>query len=239
MLAHRRNADALLCGGCGYPLDAVRREPACPECGRPIAESLPAYRIGSPWQRSASLPAWFKTASMLTRWRTLFDRISIDAGKNRWLLRVNLGVASPLCAAAVLWQEAARAVQTGRGWGSVLGGGLLVVPMAYGFVWTLTRIEAFGLRFFGNRRGGRVSPAIARAVVAHASYGWILAGLLAWAGAVASGNGLSTWLGEVTGGWAPGPVPVRPVAIGLGFFAGLLLFETLSYLGILRCRFAN
>ena len=46
---------ALLCESCGYEIGGLRKSGACPECGRPIARSVPDARRGSPWQRRSSL----------------------------------------------------------------------------------------------------------------------------------------------------------------------------------------
>jgi len=43
------------CPESGHMLEALPNEPNCPECGKPISESLPERRAGTPWQRK---PEW-------------------------------------------------------------------------------------------------------------------------------------------------------------------------------------
>ncbi|MEZ6318065.1 MAG: hypothetical protein R3B49_04810 [Phycisphaerales bacterium] len=49
----------VLCERCGYVVEGLDPAGACPECGKPIAESLPERRVGTPWQRARS--AWWDT----------------------------------------------------------------------------------------------------------------------------------------------------------------------------------
>lgn len=57
----------LLCEKCGYIIDGLETSGNCPECGKPIAESLPYERPGSPWQRKASIWALIKTWHQVLR----------------------------------------------------------------------------------------------------------------------------------------------------------------------------
>lgn len=240
MAAERPDPDALLCGRCGYPLDDVRHEPACPECGKPIAQSLPRFRTGSHWQMSPSVRYWVLTGLSLVRWRETFDRVSVGPRDAVWLLRVNAGIAAVLVAGAFAEPRIDRVFVDERvSLPGLLGTLLLVTPIAYVALRALTGIERAGLRYFGNRRGGRVTPGIARAVTAHASYGWIVAGALAVIGAFVGHAMLRTWYNRAGAGWVLTILPAHVVFGLAGFFIGLLAFETLSYLGLLRCRFAN
>lgn len=240
MPSERHDPDALLCKSCGYPLDDVLNEPACPECGTPVSASLPERRTGSPWQRSPSFLTWWSTLLGLLRWRDLFDSIRVGRHDGDWLLRINLGLASLLLAAAFAEDRIDQVFLHARGsLAGLLGALLILTPGAYAFLRGLTSIERAGLRYFGNKRGGRITPAIARTVTAHASYGWVLAGLLAVVGAFIGHAWLRPWYRGLDLPW----LFVRPdahIAFGLvGFFAGLIVFETLSYVGAMRCRFAN
>lgn len=230
----------MLCKTCGYPLDDVRNEPACPECGTPLAASLPAARIGSPWQQRPSIGSWRSTLIALARWRELFDVIRIGRHEADWLLRINLLIAAFLLAAAFaedridevfLHQRASLA--------GLLGAMLVLTPAWYAALRGLTAIERAGLRFFGNKRGGRITPGIARAVTSHASYGWVLAGLLAMLGAFLGHGVLRPWYASLGAGWVLKAIPPHLAFGFVGLFCGLLVFETLSYLGAMRCRFAN
>lgn len=238
MARERPASDALLCGRCGYTLDGVLGALTCPECGTPTVESLPSYRIGSPWQRRPSPASWVTTGGrLLFRWDRLFARVWIDGPGDRWLRRLNLSIGALLLGAAVLTPSLRTVFQGERARPGLLVGALfVVVPAAYVALLSLTLIEEAGLRLFGNRRGGRVTPGIAAAVCAHASYGWILAGLLSIAGAwLAPLVPVDRWLDR----WLLGLLPRHVMLGSIGFFGGLLVFETLSFLGVRRCRFAN
>jgi len=73
----------LLCERCGYVIEGLPRDGACPECGRPIEDSLPERRTGTPWQRDgltlrAIASTWLMT---LSRPRTTLDQIRFDRGR--------------------------------------------------------------------------------------------------------------------------------------------------------------
>ncbi len=245
----------LLCEECGYALAGLPRTGNCPECGRPIAASLPAARIGSPWQnRPGVRTAIITNLTALGHPGVLMEKIRIDPRRGRGLLLLNLAVAGALLVdpwVGVLVGDPLRRA----------GGRPLVEWLAvYGATWAmevacgivvllaLTYVEALGVRFFAARRGWRVTRDAAWQVCSHASVGWIVAGFLPF-GALAALAAAERWLH-----WAPhgelnlAPVLARPIAwqeiayVGLllgGFVLGLLVFEGLVYVGVRRCRFAN
>ncbi|MEO1583388.1 MAG: hypothetical protein AAFR96_02310 [Planctomycetota bacterium] len=232
--------DVFLCERCGYPLDAVRTEQACPECGRSIASSLPSARTGSPWQRAPSLGSWSVTGAKLLFTAGVFRSIRISRGSSAWLLRVNLLFSAVLVSLAVAERGIdALMLRRDASLAGVLGSVLIVTPVAYVLLWVLTAIERAGLRYFGNRRGGRLTPEIAAAATAHASYGWVIAGVLAIIGAFLGHVILSPWYRASVSGSILSALPPRRAFGLLGFFGGLVVFETLSFLGANRCRFAN
>jgi hypothetical protein len=55
--------DEILCEGCGYRLRGLPIDSNCPECGRPIAESLGHQRLPPAWESSSQQPfnAFFRT----------------------------------------------------------------------------------------------------------------------------------------------------------------------------------
>lgn len=247
-----------LCERCGYVLESLPPGPAavCPECGKPLAQSDPARRAGSPWQRSPSPLAWFRTLILPLRHpRACWDALQIDKGSSKRLLAATVWAAAAIFALPIAIYFALA--EPFGSWGndtpsSILGMviALLMVPAATAFqafmigpaLFILTAIERRGIRFFGTRRRWRITPAVAETVCAHAAVGWLISAIAFWAGVAA------LWFLE---GLAParptGPWPawvhtltdLMPLLPVLGLLFGLLTFETLVYLGMRRCRFAN
>jgi hypothetical protein len=221
-----------------------------------IARSLPQARPGSAWQRGPGVGAWVRTlGGTLLHPRSSMRRVRIEARRSRSLCRVNAvvgaGLATVVPAGAYLvqmardeapyqadelpWPMGASALRVVALAGSAVGVwvGLSLVVLG------LTAVEARGIRLYGRVHRSRVTPTVAAAVTGHATAGWVLGGALVGFGFVA---GLVTYeaamhgnVGVVRGAMLLGPILV-PV---LGGVVGLLAFETLTYLGVRRCRFAN
>lgn len=165
----------------------------------------------------------------------------IEARLSRRLLVVNLTAGSLAMGAA-----GARLLGYDRGLSSTTGtaaewGGSLVglAVLWYVVLLGLTRIESAGIRFFGRRRGWRVTPDLATAVCAHASVGWAAAGLgvlavsMYWQAHWGPGTTLVQRLSAVQYYWVWAP------SLAGVFLAGLVLFEILVYIGVRECRYAN
>lgn len=154
------------------------------------------------------------------------------------LLTINLLLSASLLTLAVAHMMNLLSTATGL---------LLVLPvLAVGIpaftllLRLLTMIEDRGIRFFGKQRGWRITREVSGAVCAHASIGWVIGGILVF-------TALSLNFGQT---WGSGAGLIRrvtglmyyvqwvPVA-ALGFFAGMLVFEILVYVGVRECRFAN
>lgn len=170
---------------------------------------------------------------ILRRPFTAWDVLRVEAGSSKLLLAACAVLAS-VALLPGLWplRELSRGVLPMGAWLWLLPVALVSPPG----VWILTWIERRGVVFFGKRRGWRVTPAVAWTVCAHAAFGWILA-----AAFVALGLHLSAFL--ATGRPTGNALLPRDIAISwaplAGFFAGMLVFETLVYVGVRRMRFAN
>lgn len=106
-------------------------------------------------------------------------------------------------------------------------------------VLSLTTIETLGVRFFGRRRQWRVTKPIAWSVCSHAAIGWVIGGVLhAFSPlAVIAARPLFDLLPAASSvQWAT--EAARWIPIG-AFFIGMLVFETLVYVGVRECRYAN
>jgi hypothetical protein len=127
-------------------------------------------------------------------------------------------------------------------------GAAILAPALASTIWILTWIEHVGIRFFAKRRGWRLTRVAAWQICAHASVGWMLAGLFPML-ILALGYSVQRLLGVVPR-WTIdlSPVASTPIQINIatagiageviGFLAGLLIFESLVYVGVRRCRYA-
>lgn len=239
-----------LCERCGYPIDGLPPDARCPECGRPAAESDPRRRPGSPWQRARSAGAWLRTIAAVLRHPVGFWRdVRIEPARPSFG-RANVWVAGALIAAVlavrVMRERSFSRAAADVSWSSVdtwLVWGAWFLPLAAlvaAVLAGLTRIEYWGVRFFGGRRGWRITPTVADCVCGHATVGWLVAAVLWAAVALAIDSGGARRLSLALGVPVPGPSAwLRATAPLAGFFAGLLVFEVLVYFGIRQNRFAN
>ncbi|MFM9996864.1 MAG: hypothetical protein ACKVU4_13815 [Phycisphaerales bacterium] len=239
-----RGEFTLLCERCGYVVEGLPGDGPCPECGTPIADSLPDRRRGSPWQQRAGFASWLRTGILMLRHPVrAWAVIRIESTCIGWA-QVNRGVAAALIAIVT----SARVTRATVGppapeflrwcyWAVVS----LVLTLLFTIVLRLlTAVEHRGVRFFGARRGWRVTHTVADAVCAHASVGWLVAGVLFGAGAIIVDSGLARQTAAAIGRPILAPTPwLRYFPPGLGFFAGLLVFEFLVYFGVRHNRYAN
>ncbi len=245
-LAQDRNAIGeytLLCEVCGYVVEGLGDVP-CPECGTPIRESRPEGRPGSPFQMRPGIVGWARTAwSMLRRPRRTFDDIRIEPASAVVLALINHTLAAALIVApwvgVLKWDPS-------RGSNNAAAYGVAFVIWAVGVVGVLgllTVVEFLGVRFFAARRAWRVTRTTAMQICAHASVGWIVAGLGGLLAMAASarwgpdvGRLLARWIRAGTG---PLTLYVSWASAAAGFLSGLLVFELLVYTGVRRRKYAN
>lgn len=203
----------LLCERCGYVIEGLATDGACPECGKPISESLPERRVGTPWQQRPSFVNLLRTWWMTLRHpkRTL-DVMAFDDGGGDRLMQITCLVG------LVLWpvlfsltriemrglqlfgkQRGERITRSIAGTVCAHGAaGWVVSMLGLGFGLVLAAI-GYGLSLEVDRLpAGQYDPFIASALV---------------------GLGLGAGSG---------------IALG-----GFLFFEWFAWLGLRRCKYAN
>ncbi|MBY0307719.1 MAG: hypothetical protein K2Q09_03165 [Phycisphaerales bacterium] len=165
-------------------------------------------------------------------------RLRIDSGSSSRLLHTNLFLTAAMLVPGVM---------------PVHGEWLMIVPFAWLFMYAglllLTFIETVGLRFFARAawRRWRVTPAVAWTVCDHASVGWVVGGLLNLLFVAAEpvarlarwewGNELAKRLiGVPITAFVSDTTALRVYA---SLLLGMLTFETLVFIGVRQCRWAN
>lgn len=246
-----------LCERCGYPIQGLPESGNCPECGRPVADSLPSRRIGTPAQRSrrpSALAAtwWMAIAHPL---RTLSIVTSDPPRIGPVLLVAAWPMAVALAMAMLLALELRHVGQAGRSGpllampaAVVLGtlASVVLTPVLAGVLWLLTWIETRGMVLIGAQRGLRMHVQLARAITAHGSAWWLLCG----AGAACTWPWLASAWTSARGDPGPNTMDAflrlgetgRLLTMAAGLLlavAGFLGFECFAWLGLRRCGYAN
>jgi len=244
----------LLCEKCGYVIEGLDQSGNCPECGKPIAESLPERRVGTPWQQNPSVGSLVRTWWMTLRHplRTLDvmrvrEPNSVDSYP--WL---NSILASWIIAGTVFMRliindiEISNHLDYATVYQILLGlvGVVFVLPI---LLVMLTRLEQQGLRIISKTRSTRVNRGVAQAITSHGSVGWVLAALLGFILSIAGAFIITTstpkpYMEPNYSVYYPTPAWAWTLDIGLYALAlliGFLFFETFAYLGLRRCKYAN
>ena len=232
--------DDILCESCGYRIGGLPITGACPECGELISRSLPDSRIGLPSQNKGGW--WATSFTILFEPRTGFRSVRIDPQSGFFYCRRTF-----LAAAAIvgLGISLASFATTDESLGPIRMslGDVIVMALLMGgaaFVLTLpvlavlTAIECWGIRLVGTRRGWRITPAVASTVCDFASVGWLIGSVVFAIGVCAS----VILLIVVPSSERTAAMFAAVISSG-GAGVGLLTFETLVYIGIRQCRFAN
>tara|TARA_R110002072_G_scaffold42064_19_gene118435 strand:- start:18597 stop:19451 length:855 start_codon:yes stop_codon:yes gene_type:complete len=247
----------LLCERCGYILEGLDTATPCPECAKPITESLPERRIGTPWQQKPGFVTMVKTWWITLRHPKRTASILNDSTLRRSRLLAYMtimasafvgsaGFASPLL------------VQPEHPKGSDLLGFLIVlftfmlIPFCvFSF---LTVIETKGLRVFSNSKGRKLTKNLSIAITAHGCVGWLMVSVLyaltnlASMIFVAKKNPIPPYVeveivAEYYDTFANSPPQwvgtVVLAATLLSLAPGFLIFELFAYLGLRRCKYAN
>ena len=250
----------LLCEKCGYVIEGLDTGGNCPECGKPIAESLPERRVGTPWQQHPSVGSLMRTWWMTLRHplRTL-DVMKVGGRRNRYALKVvTIFAASLIAACGFVAYPVYETIRTESA--------LSVLQLVFTiFIWAtippfpflvLTWIESRGLTIISRTRGFRVDTPLAASITSHGCVGWLLAAVLfsiLYPSGVVLIESVRPSFVEYYGGRVltgignEFPVPPAPDWVywvdralwGTGLLLGFLFFETFAYLGLRRLKFAN
>lgn len=173
----------LLCEKCGYVIEGLDQAGNCPECGKPIAESLPDRRVGTPWQQSPGVKSLLATWWMTLRHplRTL-DVMRVGSRPNtRWLTRWAIAAAAGFGAigfvvSSLLHASDPLAVEIHP---LVM---ILTIPvwmiLPFELLTLLTWVETRGLVIIARTRGFRIDTHLARTITAHGAIGWLIASIL-------------------------------------------------------------
>jgi predicted RNA-binding Zn-ribbon protein involved in translation (DUF1610 family) len=201
----------LLCERCGYVVEGLATQGACPECGKPIAESLPERRLGTAWQRGGSSRRLLRTAvdSLLAPSRSL-SVMRIDLDSSRSLARRSCGFALPFWGVLMLltWIETR---------------GLLVLGKRHGYRTT----PAVAWTICAHGCAGWIVAAIGL---------WLGAALCASGFLLSLRHSSATEYDPTVASALIG----LGLGFGGGLFvAGFLFFETFAWLGLRRLRYAN
>lgn len=259
MNTKREDESALLCEVCGYGIGGLPSVTPCPECGTPTAESLPSKRIGTRWQRRPGVAGWARTNwDVLRHPKVTFRFLSIVPGGWQPLLIVNLLVAAVLMVEPWTGTFIGDPLRNARAFDNpaavaAYGFSLAVRTLAVAAVlFALTWIEAMGIRFIAGKRGWRIGRDAAWQICSHASVGWIVMAVLPLM-ALALHFTVLHLFGNSLGGWTGKSLDLSPyvrlrmsvgemIQIGLtagASIAGLVVFESLVYVGVRRCCFGN
>ena len=257
----------LLCERCGYVLEGLDPGGRCPECATPIEESLPERRAGTPWQRRQGIGTLIRTwwvclihpHEALRSIRPVCDRCRtlalITCAVSATIMVGSIAVHKAVELDSPAWSATTRSKLAGwaiegLGWWA----GVLIA------LWILTRIETSGLKFFGARRGARITTDLSLAITSHGCVGWLLGSILFVLGNVIARIVLGLVAPRVTirsSDYATmeafleairnAPMPTTPAwveymvisAPWIGFSVGFLFFEVFAYLGLRRLKYAN
>lgn len=234
-----KNEYTLLCERCGYVIEGLPTAGACPECSKPIQESLPERRRGSVWQRAPKrnnlIRAWIDTSK--SPLKTLDQIQPQRRAKN--LRDASFDTSATICTlglALTLLITALQSKPTVSGDTLAVGTVMLLMTfllwlIIYTALYGLTAVEQRGLTLLAKRHGFRVDRTAAATICDHGSVGWVLSSIGIFV------FGITLVILDTTSkrpmgflAWSLVPAAALP---------GFLFFEVFAWLGLRRLKFAN
>ena len=177
----------LLCEGCGYLLNGLPTESNCPECGKPISQSIGIHRRASDFEQAPSRVSFIATTRRVifaptAFFRELSTRSQTPLAKS--FARVHMLIASVLFAAAatghLFWILGTFRFLAGELVSWVLVGMLGIgIPAVYVILTLLTRLAAWLSAIEGRYWGMRLPHAVVRRGLQFHSAHYLPVGLLA------------------------------------------------------------
>jgi predicted RNA-binding Zn-ribbon protein involved in translation (DUF1610 family) len=229
----------LLCERCGYIIDDLDHTLPCPECGKPICESLPERRVGTPWQQKPSFKTMTRTWMYTLKhpFKTMDAFIFEEKDSTRLLHET---ISFSMVISLIFSSLMCFALSAHIGLSAVFLGFSIVPAIILALILiVLSAIEAKGLQVIGRARGFRISPSIAWVIVGHGAVGWLIVGLSVGVGTATRAVAFN--IEQMTDNYALADDYrlFGNIAMVIGILAGFLFFETFAYLGLRRCKFAN
>ncbi len=240
----------LLCEKCGYVIEGLDTDGNCPECGKPIAESLPERRVGTPWQQSPGVGSLVRTWWMTLRhpMRTL-DVMMLNDREGTGLSLKTLFIAGMWMLLLICCVELLNPYSLLGHFDAILISVVCAPIVIVAFI-ILTAIELSGLIVISRTRGFRVTHPIADNIVSHGSVGWVWCGVFIALSLYCFGQSsspseemfrLPPWNAQpnISGYELMDHYGVMSRIFFLMSIPGFLYFETFAYLGLRRCKYAN
>ena len=219
----------LLCEKCGYVIEGLDQSGNCPECGKPIVESLPERRVGTPWQQEPGVGSLVRTWWMTLRHPLRTLDVMRVGHESEGLLLFNIVTATAYFSLGSVITLVALSTQTQflQPIAFFLFATVITLPVLF----MLTVIEMQGLRVIARQRNFRIDHTLARGICSHACLGWIICSILGSTSLMFVSAAKTTINPRLDLTWW--------LLAMLTFVPGFLFFETFAWLGLRRCKFAN